>query len=57
MSYPRGADNSYVSGMVNLTTLASNIVASILDDTLRDNTTLLRLATAPPVMWEATVTY
>ncbi|MGB5235050.1 MAG: hypothetical protein WBN85_07750 [Candidatus Macondimonas sp.] len=30
-----GIDNSYVSRMVNLTTLAPDIVAAILDDTQR----------------------
>ena len=46
-----GVDNSYVSRMVNLTTLAPDIVAAILDDTLPDNITLLKLAADPPVLW------
>ena len=44
-------DNSYVSRMVNLTTLAPDIVAAILDDTLQDTITLLELAADPPVLW------
>ena len=47
-----GVDNSYVSRMVNLTTLAPDIVAAILDDTLPDHVTLFDLAVDPPVLWE-----
>jgi hypothetical protein len=46
-----GVDNSYISRMVNLTTLAPDIVAAILDDTLPDTITLLELAADPPVLW------
>jgi hypothetical protein len=46
-----GVDNSYVSRMVNLTTLAPDIVAAILDDTLPGHITLLELAADPPVLW------
>ena len=46
-----GVDNSYVSRMVNLTTLAPDIVAAILDDTSPDTITLLELAADPPVLW------
>lgn len=35
-----GVDNSYVSRMVNLTTLAPVIVAAILDDALPNHVTL-----------------
>jgi hypothetical protein len=45
-----GVDNSYVSRMVNLTTLAPDIVAAILDDSLPDTITLLELAADPPVL-------
>ena len=45
-------DNSYVSRMVNLTTLAPDIVAAILDDTLLNNIILFDLAVDPPVLWE-----
>jgi len=47
-----GADSSYVSRMVNLTTLAPDIVAAILDDTVPNHLTLLDLAVDPPVLWE-----
>jgi hypothetical protein len=46
-----GVNNSYVSRMVNLTTLAPDIVAAILDDTLPGHITLLELAADPPVLW------
>ncbi|PSJ17163.1 LacI family transcriptional regulator [Nitrosomonas supralitoralis] len=45
-------DNSYVSRMVNLTTLAPEIVAAILDDTLPDHIILFDLAVDPPALWE-----
>ncbi|SDZ13823.1 LacI family transcriptional regulator [Nitrosomonas sp. Nm58] len=47
-----GVDNSYVSRMVNLTTLAPDIVAAILDDTLPDNIILFDLVVDPPALWE-----
>ena len=43
-----GIDNSYVSRMVNLTTLAPDIVAAILDETLP----LFDLASGTPLLWE-----
>ena len=46
-----GVDNSYVSRMVNLTTLAPDIVEAILEDALPDTITLLELAADPPVLW------
>jgi hypothetical protein len=48
-----GVNNSYVSRMVNLTTLAPEIVEAILDDTLPDHLTLFDVAVDPPVLWEA----
>ena len=45
-------DNSYVSRMVNLTTLAPDIVAAILDDALPNHTTLFDLAVDPPALWD-----
>ena len=48
-----GVDNSYVSRMINLTCLAPDIVAAILDDTLPDHVTLFDLAVDPPRLWEA----
>lgn len=47
-----GVDNSYISRMVNLTTLAPDIVAAILDDTLPDTITLFELAVNPPMLWD-----
>jgi hypothetical protein len=47
-----GVDSSYVSRMVNLTTLAPDIVAAILDDALPNDVTLFDLAVDPPVLWE-----
>jgi hypothetical protein len=48
----RGVDDSYVSRMVNLTTLAPDIVAAILDETLPPEVTLVELATGTPLVWE-----
>ena len=48
-----GIDNSYVSRMVNLTTLAPDIVAAILDDAMPNHVTLFDLAVDPPVLWVA----
>lgn len=47
-----GIDNSYVSRMVNLTTLAPDIFAAILDDTLPNHITLFDLAVDPPALWD-----
>lgn len=47
-----GIDNSYVSRMVNLTTLAPDIVAAILDDTLPNHVTLFDLASGTPLLWD-----
>ncbi|GAB3542069.1 hypothetical protein GCM10027343_13470 [Noviherbaspirillum agri] len=47
-----GIDNSYVSRMVNLTTLAPDIVAAILDDALPNHITLFDLAVDPPALWD-----
>lgn len=48
-----GIDNSYVSRMVNLTTLAPDIVDAILQDALPDSLTLFDLAVDPPTLWDA----
>ena len=45
-------DNSYVSRMVNLTTLAPDIVAAILDDGMPNHVTLFDLAVDPPALWD-----
>jgi hypothetical protein len=47
-----GIDNSYVSRMVNLTSLAPDIVEAILADTLPDHLTLFDIAVDPPALWE-----
>jgi hypothetical protein len=47
-----GVDDSYVSRMVNLTTLAPDIVSAILDETLPPEVTLFELAAGTPVLWE-----
>lgn len=47
-----GVDNSYVSRMVNLTTLAPDIVAAILDDAMPNHVTLFDLAVDPPSLWD-----
>jgi hypothetical protein len=44
-----GVDDSYVSRMVNLTTLAPDIVAAIPDETLPEEVTLFELAAGTPV--------
>lgn len=47
-----GMDRAYVSRMVNLTTLAPDVVAAILDETLPDHVTLFDLASGTPLLWE-----
>lgn len=47
-----GVGNSYVSRMVNLTTLAPDIVDAILQNVLPDHLTLFDLAVDPPALWE-----
>jgi len=47
-----GMDRAYVSRMVNLTTLAPDIVAAILDESLPDHVTLFDLASGTPLLWE-----
>ena len=45
-------DNSYMCRMLNLTKLAPDIVAAILDETLPQHVTVHELAISPPVVWE-----
>lgn len=45
-------DRSYISRMVNLTTLAPDIQAAILDETLPDTVSLFDLAVDTPLSWE-----
>lgn len=47
-----GMDRAYVSRMVNLTTLAPDIVAAILDESLPDHITLFDLASGTPLLWD-----
>jgi len=47
-----GIDNSYVSRMVNLTTLAPDIVDAILQNVLPDQLTLFDIAVDPPSLWD-----
>lgn len=47
-----GMDRAYVSRMVNLATLAPDIVAAILDETLPDHVTLFDLASGTPLLWD-----
>lgn len=44
-------DRAYVSRMVNLITLAPDIVASILDESLPNHVTLFDLASGAPLLW------
>ena len=48
----QGMDRAYVSRMVNLTTLAPDIVAAILDESLPDHVTLFDLASGTPLLWD-----
>ena len=47
-----GVDDSYVSRMVNLTTLAPDIVTAILDETLPSEVSLFELAAGTPLLWD-----
>ena len=44
-------DSSYMCRMLNLTTLAPDIVAAILDERLPPHVTVHQLAISPPVLW------
>lgn len=52
LALKEGVDNSYITRMVNLTTLAPEIVAAILDDALPNNITLFELTVNLPVLWD-----
>lgn len=47
-----GMDRSYVSRLVNLTTLAPDIVAAILDESLPEHVSLFDLCSGTPLLWE-----
>jgi len=48
----KGLDRAYVSRLMNLTTLAPDIIADILDETLPSEITLFDLASGTPILWE-----
>ena len=52
LAIQEGVDNSYITRMVNLTTLAPEIVAAILDDALPHNITRFELSVNLPVLWD-----
>lgn len=45
-------DPAYLSRIMNLTTLAPDIVAAILDETLPNHVTLFDLASGTPLLWD-----
>lgn len=47
-----GLDRAYASRMANLTTLAPDIVAAILDESLPDHVTLFDLSSGRPLLWD-----
>ena len=47
-----GVDDRYVARFLNLTTLAPEIVAAILDETLPEEVTLADLSLNPAVVWD-----
>jgi hypothetical protein len=47
-----GTDHSYVARHINLTLLAPEIVAAILDETLPDGVRLHSISINPPAQWE-----
>ncbi|WP_394540275.1 hypothetical protein PRJ39_06645 [Lysobacter enzymogenes] len=51
-----GTDFSYIARLLNLTTLAPQLVVAILDDTLPSGTTVNDLAINPPLLWAERVT-
>ena len=48
----RGSTSSDVSRMVNLTTLAPDIIAAILDESLPPEVALVDLASGTPFLWK-----
>lgn len=47
-----GEDFSYIARMLNLTLLAPDIVAAILEETLPESARVQDLAINPPLLWE-----
>lgn len=52
-----GIDASYISRMINLTTLAPWVVEAILDDDLPDHVTLFDLTVNPPNLWQDQIVF
>jgi hypothetical protein len=52
ISKAENVDRSYVSRMINLTTVAPEIQAAILDETLPGTVSLFDLASDTPLSWE-----
>jgi hypothetical protein len=52
ISRKEGVDDRYVARFLNLTTLAPEIVAAILDETLPEDVTLADLSLNPAAVWE-----
>ena len=50
-----GTDFSYIARLLNLTTLAPQLIAAILDDTLPSGTTVNDLAINPPLLWSGQI--
>lgn len=50
-----GTNHSYIARHINLTILAPEIVAAILEETLPEGVQLLMLAINPPPLWEEQV--
>jgi len=48
-----GTNHSYIARHINLTLLAPEIVAAILNETLPEGAQLLMLAINPPMLWSA----
>ena len=48
-----GTDHSYVARHINLTLLAPDIVAAILDETLSEGVRLHALSINPPALWNS----
>ena len=52
IAHRESTNHSYVARHINLTLLAPDIVAAILDETLPEGVQLLSLAINPPMLWE-----
>ena len=52
VAHAKSTQTAHSLGMVNLTTLAPDIVAAILDETLPSEVTLFDLASGTPLLWD-----